>query len=98
MIRRTLLVAVAAGLCAFAGPRLTRLSAGDSAAPGPPDRPFPAEVLALLKHLDDPAPAVRLEAVQRLRVLARRVDAAGGKRERRGGEFAPKVKGLAPYL
>ena len=68
------------------------------AAPVPPDPPFSDEVQALLKKLDDPDAAVRQGSVVQLRLLARRADIAGGKRERRGPEFAPKVKGLVPYL
>jgi hypothetical protein len=52
----------------------------------------------LVKNLDDADEAVRREAVQQLRLLARRVDRVGGKRIQRGGEFEPKVKGLVPAL
>ena len=68
------------------------------AAPVPPDPPFSEEVQALLKKLDDPDAAVRQGSVVQLRLLARRADIAGGKRERRGPAFAPKVKGLLPHI
>jgi hypothetical protein len=89
---RLMLLAAAAVLCAVnPGP-----SAG--AAPVPADPPLPEEAQALVKKLDDPDPAVRQGAVVELRLLARRADIAGGRREKRGAEFAPKVKGLVPYL
>lgn len=68
------------------------------AAPVPADPPFPEEVQALLKKLGDPAVEARLDAIQKLRMLARRADISGGQRVRRGDEFPPKVKGLVPYL
>ena len=48
--------------------------------------------------LDDPDAQVRLAAIFSLRMMARRVDRSGGQRTQRGGEFAPKVDGLVPYL
>ena len=69
-----------------------------TAAPVPADPPFSPEVEALLKKLNDPDAEKRRGAIGDLRMLARRVDAFGGKRERRGEEFAPKVKGLVPHL
>jgi hypothetical protein len=69
-----------------------------TAAPVPADPPFSPEVEAILKKLNDPDAAKRREAIFELRMLARRVDVTGGKRERRGDEFAPKVKGLVPHL
>ncbi len=68
------------------------------AAPVPPDPPFPDEVQVLLRKLNEPAAETRLDAIQQLRLLARRADVSGGKRIRQGAEFAPKVKGLVPYL
>jgi hypothetical protein len=69
-----------------------------TAAPVPADPPFTPEVEALLKKLNDPDAEKRRGAISDLRMLARRVDVFGGKRERRGDEFAPKVKGLVPHL
>ena len=69
-----------------------------SAAPVPADPPFTPEVEALLKQLTDPDAEVRRVAISELRMLARRVDVVGGKRDRLGKEFAPKVRGLVPYL
>jgi hypothetical protein len=60
--------------------------------------PLPEDALALIKQLDDPESEVRLEAIRKLRLLARRVDRVGGQREQRGEEFEPKVKGLVPHL
>jgi HEAT repeat protein len=64
----------------------------------PTDPPLPPDVRAVVRQLDDRDPAVRLDAVQRLRLLARRVDAPGAQRVRRGGEFDPEVPGLVPHL
>ena len=69
-----------------------------AAAPVPADPPFPEDVQILLRKLNEPAAEARSEAIQQLRLLARRADIAGGQRVRRGEEFAPKVKGLVPYL
>jgi hypothetical protein len=74
------------------------LAGSASASPVPADPPFSPEVEALLKKLTAPDAAKRREAIHELRMLARRVDMFGGKRERRGDEFAPKVKGLVPHL
>lgn len=52
----------------------------------------------LCELLDDPDANVRIEAVRRLSLMARRVDRIGVQRTQRGGEFAPKVDGLVPYL
>jgi hypothetical protein len=67
-------------------------------AQGPADSPFPPDVRAMVRQLDDKDPAARLDAVQRLRPLARRVDAPGPQRVRVGGEFAPEIAGLVPHL
>ncbi len=67
-------------------------------APVPADPPFSEEVQILLKKLTEPTAEPRLEAIHQLRMLARCADISGGKRVRRGAEFAPKVKGLVPYL
>jgi hypothetical protein len=69
-----------------------------SAAPVPADPPFSPEVEALLKKLNEPDAEKRREAINELRMLARRVSVSGGRRERRGEEVAPKVKGLVPHL
>ena len=69
-----------------------------AAAPVPADPPFSPEVEALLKKLNDPDAAMRRKAISDLRTLARRANIVGGQRERRGEEFAPKVKGLVPHL
>jgi hypothetical protein len=68
------------------------------AAPVPADPPFPEEVQTLLKKLNEPDADKRRAAIHELRLLARRVNVIGAKRERRGEEFAPKVKGLVPHL
>ena len=68
------------------------------AAPVPADPPFPVEVQALIRTLNEPTAAARLDAIHQLRLLARRADISGGQRARRGEEFPPKVKGLVPYL
>lgn len=63
-----------------------------------PAAPFPDEVQALLRKLNEPDAAKRREAIGELRLLARRVDVVGGKRVRLGPETAPKVDGLVPTL
>jgi hypothetical protein len=55
-------------------------------------------VAKLVKALDDPEEKTRSEAVQQLRLLARKVDRMGGSRVQRGEAFAPKVAGLVPHL
>jgi HEAT repeat protein len=73
-------------------------TSGRIAAPVPADPPFSEEVLTLLSKLNESDADKRQEAIHQLRLLARRVDVAGAKRERRGQEHAPKVKGLVPHL
>lgn len=68
------------------------------AAPVPADPPFPPQVQALLRDLNDPAEGVRQRAIHELRLKARRVDVFGGQRVRRGEPFAPQVPGLVPHL
>jgi hypothetical protein len=68
------------------------------AAPTPPEPPFPDEVKALIGKLSEPSAEARLVAIQELRLLARCCDISGGQRVRRGDSFAPKVRGLVPYL
>ena len=54
---------------------------------------------ALVRDLDDEDPAVRLDAVQRLRPLARRVDAARPPTGPHGRRVRPlKSQGLVPHL
>jgi HEAT repeat protein len=74
------------------------LARSTPAAPVPADPPFPAEVQARLRKLDEPDASKRHAAIHELRLLAARVSVAGGKRERRGEERAPKVRGLVPHL
>jgi len=63
-------------------------------------RNFPSEQSAsvLIDLLDDPEARVRQEAVQRLRLMARRVNRFGNDRKQRGEMFLPKVEGLVPHL
>ena len=68
------------------------------AAPVPADPPFPPEVQAWVRDLNDPAAKVRQQAIHELRMKARRVDVSGGQRVRRGEPFAPQVPGLVPHL
>lgn len=69
-----------------------------AAAPTPPEPPFPDEVKTLIGKLSEPSAQARLVAIQQLRLLARCCDITGGQRVRRGDSFAPKVRGLVPYL
>jgi HEAT repeat protein len=46
----------------------------------------------------DPADEVRSQAIQRLRLFARKVDRTGPTREQRGAPGKPLVEGLAPHL
>src|SRR5438067_1236828 len=59
---------------------------------------LPEPVADFVKALDDPAEKTRSEALQKLRLLARKVDRMGPSRLQRGEEFAPKVAGLVPHL
>lgn len=52
----------------------------------------------LCELLKDSDPDIRARAIHGLRMLARRTNRTGGKRIRRGPDFAPKVEGLVPYL
>src|SRR5437773_11346348 len=64
----------------------------------PPQAELPEPVANLVRALDDPGEKTRSEAVQKLRLLARKVDRMGPSRLQRGEEFAPKVAGLVPHL
>jgi HEAT repeat protein len=55
-------------------------------------------VAKLVKALEDADDGVRGHAIHELRLLARRVDRTGGKRQQRGGAFEPQVNGLVPVL
>lgn len=68
------------------------------AAPVPPDPPLPEEAQALVKQLGDPAAAKRLDAIQKLGNLARRVDRVPNLRSDWRDLYEPKVKGLVPHL
>ena len=52
----------------------------------------------LCKLLKDPDEQVRRQAINDLRMMARRTNRIGGKRIQQGAEFAPEVEGLVPYL
>ena len=52
----------------------------------------------LCKLLDDPDEQVRRQAINDLRMMARRTNRIGGKRIQQGPEFEPEVEGLVPYL
>lgn len=52
----------------------------------------------LCELLKDPDEQVRWQAIHGLRMMARRTGRSGGKRIKRGPDFAPKVQGLVPYL
>ena len=52
----------------------------------------------LCELLNDPDRHVRWQAIHGLRMMARRTDRTGGKRVKRGPDFAPKVEDLVPYL
>lgn len=57
------------------------------------------EAAALLRDfLKDGDAQVRSKAIHGLRMMARQTDRIGGKRTQRGQDFAPKVKGLVPWL
>lgn len=67
-------------------------------APIPVDPSLPEEAKVLVEQLNQPTAKTRLEAIHKLRLLARRAEIRGGQRTRRGEEFSPKVPGLVPYL
>lgn len=52
----------------------------------------------LCKLLKNPDEQVRRQAINDLRMMARRTNRIGGKRIELGQEFAPEVEGLVPYL
>jgi HEAT repeat protein len=52
----------------------------------------------LVRALTDESPKVRGNAIHVMRLLARKVDRAGGKREQRAAWEKPKVEGLVPHL
>jgi hypothetical protein len=56
------------------------------------------KAMQLCKLLKDPDRKVRRNAIQDLRMMARRTNRTGGKRIQHGREFAPQVEGLVPYL
>jgi HEAT repeat protein len=58
----------------------------------------PAGAGMLIEWLKDPAEEVRSQAVRGMRLMARRVDRAGGARIQQGPEQQPKVEGLVPSL
>jgi hypothetical protein len=79
---------------------LAGLAGWGASAPLPPPSPPPhtEEVLKLLNSLDARDPAARQNAICELRLMARRADVMGPKRDRRGEVFEPKVPGLVPHL
>jgi hypothetical protein len=58
----------------------------------------PAGAAMLIEWLKDSAEEVRVQAVRGMRLMARRVDRAGGARIQSGPERQPKVEGLVPSL
>ena len=58
----------------------------------------PEAAAKLCDLLADPDERVRGQAIHRLRLMARRVDRVGGRRDQRGNERAPRVGGLVPHL
>jgi hypothetical protein len=66
--------------------------------PVPPNPPLPEDAQALVKKLTDPDAAKRLDAIQRLGHMARRVDRTVYRRCDWRDLYALKVKGLVPHL